>query len=236
MDNNYNNYNTNNVYNSSNMTNNDIYNHNNQNNKSILIFIVITFIIVFLLSFVFLKTETNTPDDKNKVEELTNVKKEKMVQTIDSYITAAVYSVNNYDFGPLSDSTVLYYIPVSNIKKDSCISLEKNGESSLGDWEKAYVAVSYNPSLYSYDYYFTFITVDGYQMSLTKSTDIRKDGTQIVKSNHLDESNITTQLNERSSTTKVLITPAEAPGYLENVKSCHSSNTKTNQPSSNTSN
>ena len=136
---------------------------------------------------------------------ITQSRKKTLVNSIDSFITATTTAVNNNEFGALSNQDVIYYIPVSNISTNSCISLEKGGTNPFGNWMEAYVAVNYNASKYSYDYFFTFYDDAGYGMALTKSDAIKPSGDgQIMNPTPVDSSNITTQLGGRAKEAKVL--------------------------------
>ncbi len=99
-----------------------------------------------------------------------------LVSSINGYLDAATIAVNDNDFGSMSNQDNIYYIPVSNIKDDSCINLEKGGLDPYGNFVEAYVVVHYNASEYKYDYYFTFIDDAGYGMKLTKVDEIKSNG------------------------------------------------------------
>ncbi|MBQ7105624.1 MAG: type II secretion system protein [Bacilli bacterium] len=123
---------------------------------------------------------------------ITQSRKKTLVNSIDSFITAAATAVNNNEFGALSNQDVSYYIPVSNKAEDSCISLEKGGTDPFGNWKEAYVVVNYDAESYSYDYYFTFIDDAGYGMELTKSDAIKPSGDgQILNPTRLELTNAT---------------------------------------------
>ena len=107
---------------------------------------------------------------------ITQSRKKTLVSSIDSFITSVSTAVNNNEYGALSDSTIMYYIPVSNVEEKSCVSLEKGGSDPFGNWNKAYVVVNYDASNYSYNYYFTFNDDAGYGMELTKSDAIKPSG------------------------------------------------------------
>lgn len=240
MNNEFNNYNMNDYNNQSTMNNNmnnssspnitnNMYGSNNENKKSSIVMIILIIVIVVGI-LVFISNKDSSKENKDNKEpnnEYLEINKKEMISTISSYMSAATSEVNYNAYGPLSNQDILYYIPVSNVSNDSCIYLEKGGLSTLGNWKKAYVVVSYHEPTYSYDYYFTFITEAGYEMPLIKSSKIKSDGSQITKSNRLNENNITSQLNERAKTTKILLTPKEAAGYQENVESCNIKYAKT---------
>ncbi len=113
------------------------------------------------------KNDTSTPKVLGQTEIST------YMYSIESYIIAATTNVNNNEYGPLTDSSKMYYIPIS------CIDLTEGGGNPLGDWEAAYVVVHYNADMYSFDYYFTFIDSAGYGMKLIKSDQIKSNGEQI---------------------------------------------------------
>ena len=103
---------------------------------------------------------------------ITQSRKKTLVNSIDSFITAATTAVNNNEFGALSNQEIMYYIPVSNLAADSCVSLEKGGTDPFGNWDEAYVIVNYEAAKYSYDYFFTFVDDAGYGMLATKTDKI----------------------------------------------------------------
>ena len=110
---------------------------------------------------------------------ITQSRKKTLISSIDSYVTAVTTAVNDNEFGALSNEAVCYYVPVSNIEEDSCVSLEKGGTDPFGNWLEAYVIVNYDSSLYSYDYFFTFVDDGGYGMKATLTSDISAQGSQI---------------------------------------------------------
>ena len=95
---------------------------------------------------------------------ITQSRKKTLISSIDSYVTAVTTAVNDNEFGALSNESVCYYVPVSNVEDKSCVALEKGGTDPFGNWLKAYVIVHYNADLYSYDYFFTFVDDGGYGM------------------------------------------------------------------------
>ena len=97
---------------------------------------------------------------------ITQSRKKTLIKTMDSYTNAVINSVNNAEYGPISNGNNLYYVPIE------CITLEKGGTNPFGDWREAYVVVGYRSDLYSYDYYFTFYDSAGYGMKLTKMDEI----------------------------------------------------------------
>ena len=120
---------------------------------------------------------------------ITQSRKKTLVNSIDSFITAASTAVNNNEFGALSNQDNMYYIPVSNLAANSCVSLEKGGTDPFGTWKNAYVVVNYDATKYSYDYYFTFFDDAGYGMALTKSDAIKPSGdNQIVNPTPVNDS------------------------------------------------
>ena len=154
---------------------------------------------------------------------ITQSRKKTLVNSIDSFITATTTAVNNNEFGALSRTDTLYYIPVSNVENNSCISLEKGGTNPFGDWNVTYVAVHYNPDKFSYDYYFTFFDKAGYGMPLIKSDDINTSGSDLqnptnVKANSILVSAVNGTAIPNVTTIKVLKEPSEVSG---SVKPCH---------------
>ena len=111
---------------------------------------------------------------------ITQSRKKTMVDSIQSFISAATTAVNEMSYGSLSDSTKSYWIPVSNKEEDSCIYLEKGGTDPFGEWAEAYVVVNYDATNFSYNYYFTFNDTAGYGMKLTKTDAILTNGNDIV--------------------------------------------------------
>ena len=55
---------------------------------------------------------------------ITQSRKKTLISSIDSYITGVTTAVNDNEFGALSNQDVCYYIPVSNDKTASCVTLE----------------------------------------------------------------------------------------------------------------
>ena len=137
---------------------------------------------------------------------ITQSRKKTLVSTIDSFISEVTNSVNNMDFGSLSDPSKLYYIRVAGTGTDgkniSCISLEKGGTNPFGDWDQAYVAVHYNPTTFSYDYYFTFFDKGGYGMVLTEADKIATSGNDIKNPTTITAANITKQTTAKGGAIK----------------------------------
>ena len=155
---------------------------------------------------------------------ITQSRKKTLVNSIDSFITATTTAVNNNEFGALSDSSVLYYIPVSNVENNSCISLEKGGTNPFGDWNVTYVAVHYNPDKFSYDYYFTFYDKAGYGMDLIKSDNINTSGSDLKNPTNVNKGTILKNGNlkykdatntEKNVEIKVLKEPSEGTGSCD---------------------
>ena len=73
-------------------------------------------------------------------------RRESYVTIVKEYITGASSIVNSSKI-QLYDLKATYYIPTT------CINLESGGESPFGDFEPAYVVVTYSGN--NYDYYFT---------------------------------------------------------------------------------
>lgn len=111
---------------------------------------------------------------------ITQSRKKTMVDSIQSFISAATTAVNEMEFGSMSNSEVSYFIPVSNDTASSCIALEKGGTNPFGEWDETYVVVNYDAANFSYNYYFTFRDKSGYGMKLTKSDAILTNGNDIV--------------------------------------------------------
>ena len=123
---------------------------------------------------------------------ITQSRKKTMVDSIQSFISAATTAVNEMEFGSMSDQTKAYYIPVSNVQDESCISLEKGGTNPFGEWDKSYVIAHYDAKNFSYDYYFTFYDKNGYGMVQTKSDAILTNGNDIKNPTTVTSANITT--------------------------------------------
>ena len=135
---------------------------------------------------------------------ITQSRKKTLLSTMDSYVTAVTTAVNDNEFGALSNQDIMYYIPVSDDENNSCVSLEKGGTDPFGNWVEAYVAVNYDASKYSYDYYFTFYDDAGYGMELTSIDNLKESGNLITNPSPVNASNITTQTNGRATKTMVL--------------------------------
>ena len=161
---------------------------------------------------------------------ITQSRKKTLVNSIDSFITATTTAVNNNEFGALSDSSVLYYIPVSNVENNSCISLEKGGTNPFGDWNVTYVAVHYNPDKFSYDYYFTFYDKAGYGMELIKSDAINTSGSDLKNPTTVNKTSILTLGSSGATTIKVLLEPSAITGT---EKACNVGSAKTKTASVN---
>ncbi len=102
-------------------------------------------------------------------EYINNSRKSAYLDTASGYISGVRTKVNELKQFVFTDTTVAYYVPVSNVKADSCISLEKGGTSPFGDWENAYVVVTFDGT--SYTYYFTAKDKAGYGMDRTLEAD-----------------------------------------------------------------
>ena len=68
------------------------------------------------------------------------------VTTTGQYISGARNLINSAKI-PMFDTDVTYYLPAK------CVSLEKGGDSPFGDFEEAYIVVTYDG--FGYDYYWT---------------------------------------------------------------------------------
>lgn len=122
---------------------------------------------------------TDYTDYSGSTDYITQSRKKTLVDSIQSYISAATVAINDWEFGSMSDSSKSYYIPVNNNSSKSCIDLAKGGIDPFGEWDEAYVVVNYDPNNYSFNYYFTFRDKAGYGMELTKSDDISYSGEDI---------------------------------------------------------
>ena len=140
---------------------------------------------------------------------ITQSRKKTLISSIDSYITGVTTAVNDNEFGALSNQDVCYYIPVSNDKTASCVTLEKGGTDPFGNWVEAYVVVNYDSSKYSYDYWFTFRDDAGYGMEVTKVHEISAQSDDI--SNPVPagatQGNITTQKPSDARCTSTVVIP-----------------------------
>ena len=161
---------------------------------------------------------------------ITQSRKKTLVNSIDSFITATTTAVNNNEFGALSRTDTLYYIPVSNVENNSCISLEKGGTNPFGDWNVTYVAVHYNPDKFSYDYYFTFYDKAGYGMDLIKSDAINTSGSDLKNPTTVNKTSILTLGYSGATTIKVLLEPSAITGT---EKACNVGSAKTKTASVN---
>ena len=205
-------------------TNNNCELKKNKGNKLkyLAICLIIIGLILILLSFFIKKdNETGSDDNKNNNNEVNSTddnsitiskKKKTTMNSINAFITEVTININNMDYGSLSDSDILYYIPVSNINENSCVTLERGGNNSLGNWKEAYVVVNFDADYYTYNYYFTFYDDAGFGMELTNSDDFMMDGGNIKSPipEKANFGNITKQLNDKASTVKILLTPSEA--------------------------
>ena len=135
---------------------------------------------------------------------ITQSRRKTLISSVDSYVTAVTTAVNDNEFGAMSKEDTMYYVPVSNDEKNSCVSLEKGGTDPFGNWKEAYVVVNYDADKYSYDYYFTFYDDAGYGMALTKIDQIDASSNIITNPSPVNEDNITAQLNDRATKVKVL--------------------------------
>ena len=111
-------------------------------------------------------------------EYINNSRKSAYVDTASAFISAARTKVNELKELKLTSENVLYFIEVGNAAEQSCVSLEKGGNSPYGKWKKAYVVVEYNGKGYSYS--FTGVDEANYAVKLTKEKDLDRD---LVKTN-----------------------------------------------------
>jgi len=79
-------------------------------------------------------------------EYISDSRKNAYVKTANQYISGARTKVNSAEI-PMYDVDATYYLPAN------CISLEKGGTSPFGEWEEAYIVVTYDG--HGYDYYWT---------------------------------------------------------------------------------
>ena len=154
---------------------------------------------------------------------ITQSRKKTLVSSIDSFITSVSTAVNNNEYGALSDSTIMYYIPVSNDETASCVSLEKGGSDPFGNWKDAYVVVNYDAANYSYNYYFTFNDDAGYGMKLTKSDAIKPSGDGQVENPVPDVAKTGGPITKQTVDGKKTMVLQKTPGSGE---SCHVSTAK----------
>ncbi len=113
---------------------------------------------------------------------INNSRKEAYVATVKKLVSGASYLVNSGQL-EVYDTDTTYYIP------GSCISTETGGQSSpYAEWDKMYVAVTYNG--YSYDYYWT-------------STDKSKMGIPLAYNDNIDSNCIKTNVDADSISTNV---------------------------------
>ena len=142
---------------------------------------------------------------------ITQSRKKTLISSIDSYITGVTTAVNDNEFGALSNESVCYYIPVSNVKDDSCVTLEKGGTDPFGNWVDAYVIVNYDSEKYSYDYWFTFNDDAGYGMEATQVHNISAQSDDIdnpVPENAATDK-ITTQIPSEARCTSTVVIPKD---------------------------
>jgi len=188
---------------------------NNKKGNCIMYFIIIAFVIAIVGSFYFIFFFDS--DENNNIEHNNNMtnyeENEKMlIYSIDNMIVTVVSNNNDNNYGSMFDATILYYVPVSNVKENSCIQLERGVDNPLGSWNKAYVAVLFNPDEYSFSYYFTFNNKSGYGMTLTEQSKINYNANLIKKPipDDATDDKITKQLVGSTTSSLVLLTPAEA--------------------------
>ena len=103
-------------------------------------------------------------------EYINSSRKSAFVSTAKQYISAVMNKTNEYQDFVFTDPTKIYYVPVSNVPENSCVSLEKGGTSPFGEWETAYVAVTFDAVKDSYSYYFT-----GHDKALYGMTGVTQD-------------------------------------------------------------
>ena len=79
-------------------------------------------------------------------EYISSSRKNAYITTAGQYISGARNKINSAEI-PMYDVDTTYYLSAS------CISLEKGGNSPFGEWQEAYVVVTYDG--FGYDYYWT---------------------------------------------------------------------------------
>lgn len=110
----------------------------------------------------------NNDKTNNIIEE-----KRVLAYSINKIVKAVKTSVNNREYGVLSNPYNIYYIPVSIIPENSCISLDNiEIKNPFGNWNNAYVIVQYDARSFEFNYYFTFNDDAGYGMEATDIDDI----------------------------------------------------------------
>ena len=93
-------------------------------------------------------------------------RKETYVSTIRGYVNALKYKINNFEYS-FGNKDTTYYVHVNNIP------LEKGGDSPFGEWEDAYVAVTFNGV--DHTYYWVSKDTAGYMVKLKLAEDITVD-------------------------------------------------------------
>ena len=108
-----------------------------------------------------------------------NSRKSAYVDTADAYISAVRTKTNEGKELKLFDPNVVYLIPVSHIKADSCVSTESGGQSPYDDeWKYAFVAVEYDGKGYKY----SFLAEDksGQGIKFSSQEDLSNEGSDRV--------------------------------------------------------
>ena len=114
-------------------------------------------------------------EEKEFTNNIIKTKNEVLIETINSYITSAVYEVNSGNYG-IYDSNALYLIPAGD-NKYSCLTSEM---SSYGNWRYLYIGVEYSD--YGYNYYAIGEDENGRGIDLAESSTIKEKGKDIVYS------------------------------------------------------
>ncbi len=87
---------------------------------------------------------------------ITESRKKTLVSSIEAFVDSAMVMVNNNEFGTLSDSSKLFYIPVSNISEESCVSVEKGGTNPFGNWYIKSIPFFYRHKVYRLTIFWLF--------------------------------------------------------------------------------
>ena len=108
-------------------------------------------------------------------EYISNSRKETYLLTAKNFMDEVSIKTNQMQTFKFTNPDIAYYVPVSDIENNSCISLERGGQSPFGDWVKAYVVVVYDNVNQNYKYYFTALDTAGYGVDLVSYDDIDTD-------------------------------------------------------------
>ena len=108
-------------------------------------------------------------------EYISNSRKETYLLTAKGFMDEVAIKTNQMQTFKFTNPDIAYYVPVSNIESNSCISLERGGQSPFGEWVKAYVVVIYDNVNQNYNYYFTALDTAGYGVDLISYADFNTD-------------------------------------------------------------